>query len=475
MASESTPLFTVQSKFHRVKANSKTLLATLAATIGVLGLVAYNVVPPALVVPITKVSTNLEVVDTSVSDAFFCEATPEQFGYIKLPHKVNDNYFYWFFESRSDPENDPLVLWLTGGPGGSSMIAFMSENGPCTIDKDLKTVVNPYSWINNASVIWLDQPTGVGISYGDSQDDDHDEDGVGRNIYGFLQGFFKKNPKFQSHEFFISGESYGAAHYILKEEPAKDEIKINLKGISIGNGLTDTVVQTLYTADMVDNAYNVTVVPPEQVPALKAAAKEASELAKACQESPSREDLCIQAAGLLEYRVTDPMVNTFHRNLFDVREDCTNGCIDYMKYATIYLNSPEVQAKLHVNKTWLFVNLTVNQAFVPDEMKDYVGYIGDLLAGGVRVLIYAGDADMACNWIGNEAWTKKLEWPHKSEYNKALVTALTVAGKKAGEVRTSHNLSFVRVYNAGHMVPTDQPEVALALINRFLTDSPLDD
>ncbi|KAH9182195.1 hypothetical protein AeNC1_015831 [Aphanomyces euteiches] len=189
-SSESTPLFTVQSKFHRVKANSKTLLSTRYSR-------GHDRIP------ITQESTNLDVVDTSVSDAFFCEATPQQFGYIKLPHKVNDNYFYWFFESRSDPENDPLVLWLIGGPGGSSMIAFMSENGHCTIDKDLKTVVNPYSWMNNASVIWLDQPTGVGFSYGDSQDDDHDEDDVGRNIYGFLQGFFKKNPKFQSHEFFI--------------------------------------------------------------------------------------------------------------------------------------------------------------------------------------------------------------------------------------------------------------------------------
>ncbi|CAK4086924.1 unnamed protein product [Aphanomyces euteiches] len=469
MTSEKTPLFAVEPTPRSRKA--KTLLVALAATIGALGVVTYT----------TRVAgPTSEVVDPSIVDPTFCDVTRQQFGYIKLPHKVNDNYFYWFFESRSDPANDPLVLWLTGGPGGSSMVALLSENGPCTIDPDLQTVTNPYSWTNNASVIWLDQPTGVGFSYGDVQDQDHNEIDVGRDIYGFLQGFLKKNPKFQSHEFFITGESYGghyvpaAANYILNAPKAADEVQINLKGIAVGNGLTDSVTQIPYTVEMVNNAYNKTLVAPEKVANLRELAKSVTKLAAKCQESQNESDSCIAARDSWSSELILPLVSTSNVNPYDIREDCTFGCIDYMVYGAKFLNSPQVQAKLHVNKTWEEVNFVTYNAFSVDFMKDYVQFVPDLLAGGVRVLIYAGDADLMCNWLGNEAWTKKLEWPSKKEYNDAPVKPLVVAGKQAGEVRSSNNLSFVRVYNAGHMVPTNQPEVSLALVNRFFANAALD-
>ncbi|CAK4086923.1 unnamed protein product [Aphanomyces euteiches] len=478
MASEKTPLFrVVSSPRKQPRRTSKTTLLVALAAIGTLAsvgcLVSFNETPSHLDV----------VTDASiVIDSTFCDVTRQQSGYIKVPHKVNDNYFYWFFESRSNPEKDPLVLWLTGGPGSSSMLALLLENGPCTIDENLTTVSNPYSWTNNANVIWLDQPTGVGFSYGDAADDDHDEIDVGRNIYGFLQGFLKKNPKFQHHEFYITGESYGghyvpsAAHYILKQTtPAADDVQIHLKGISIGNGLTDSVTQIPYTIDMIDNAYNITLVRPDQIPALKLAAKEVGDLVVACQQTQDENHTCHQALYGWDTRVVEPLVSTFQRNQYDIREDCSNGgCIDYMKYGAKFLNAPAVQAKLGVNKTWEQSNGRVYDDFSIDFMKDYVQFVPELLAGGVRVLIYAGDADLLCNWIGNEAWTKKLSWPAKKEYNDASVKPLLVNGSNGGEVRSSHNLTFVRVYNAGHMVPTDQPQVALALINRFLANAPLD-
>ena len=113
------------------------------------------------------------------------------------------------FEARQNPSTAPFVIWLTGGPGCSSMLAMLSENGPCTVNADLSTTLNPYSWTESVNMLWIDQPTGVGFSYGASQDYLHDEAGVGENMYQFLQAFFQAHPEYAANDFYVTGESYG--------------------------------------------------------------------------------------------------------------------------------------------------------------------------------------------------------------------------------------------------------------------------
>ena len=86
------------------------------------------------------------------------------------------------------------------------------------------------------------------------------------------------------------------------------------------------------------------------------------------------------------------------------------------------------------------------------------------------VLVYAGDADYICNWLGNQAWTEALEWPGQEAFNKASAGGLTLAGadEEYGKVKSSGNLTFMRIYAAGHMVPMDQPENSLDFLNRWL-------
>jgi len=86
------------------------------------------------------------------------------------------------------------------------------ELGPSTVDKaGTKPVHNPYSWNNNASVIFLDQPINVGYSYGD--DSVSDTVAASQDVYALLVLFFKQFPEYKHLDFHIAGESY-AGHYI---------------------------------------------------------------------------------------------------------------------------------------------------------------------------------------------------------------------------------------------------------------------
>lgn len=107
-------------------------------------------------------------------------------GYLDIEDEEK-HFFFWTFESRNDPTNDPVILWLTGGPGCSSSMGLFFELGPSSIDKDIKPVFNPYSWNNNATVIFLDQPANTGYSY--TEKPVSDTVAAGKDVYAFWNCF----------------------------------------------------------------------------------------------------------------------------------------------------------------------------------------------------------------------------------------------------------------------------------------------
>lgn len=118
-------------------------------------------------------------------------------GLVDIDHEDNqaDDIFYWWFESRNSPENDPIVLWLTGGPGCASEIALFYENGPYQFEEDGKTLKsNPYSWNANANLIYVDQPVGTGFSHANPAHLVTNEDEVGDNMAQFLIKFLELYP-----------------------------------------------------------------------------------------------------------------------------------------------------------------------------------------------------------------------------------------------------------------------------------------
>ncbi|KAF1329242.1 Serine protease family s10, partial [Globisporangium splendens] len=487
MATEKTPLTAYERNLQHIQRKQESDKKKKIAGFAVLAAIAAGLLvwyakssstPAVAAVP--------EAIPVAVNGSeLFCGITGHDAGYIKLPNKKDDHYFYWYFESRSNPSTDPLVLWLTGGPGCSSMMAMLTENGPCQVQTDLSTKLNPYSWTNESNVVWLDQPTTVGFTYGAEEDADNNEDNVGENIFWFLQGFFEKHPELVGRDFYITGESYGghyvpaAAHYVWEQNKLQKFKHINLKGIAIGNGLTDPVIQMPHIVDMVDNSYNVTLVNATQLADMQAAAPECGRQLQECQTNTSA---CLDAFMFCLEKLSAPLAEA-KRNTYDIRMFCDEdsaACYD-MTFVNEYLNSPNVREYLHVDeqhvKNWQECNMDVNMAFIlsGDPGISYVSYVADLLNDGIRVLIYAGDADLVCNWYGNQAWAKALEWDGKAEFNAVAERAyITDSGIDAGAVRSHDNrFTFLRIYNSGHMVPRDQPEVALDMINKFVKNEKL--
>jgi len=420
-----------------------------------------------------------------------CDPNVEQLsGYFKVKSGQDKNYFFWFFESRSKTAaTDPVVIWLTGGPGCSSQLALMTENGPCTPTADgQSTVNNPFSWNNNANIMWIDQPADVGYSYSPYEDDmDHNQQEVSDDMYNFLQAFFEAHGKYLPNEFYVFGESYGG-HYVpaisrrvYDGNSNREGLHINLAGFGVGNGLTDPVIQYQYYAEMaMNNTYGIKCVDEGTYSDMVAHIPNCVKLATACQADASK---CAIADDYCNMSETSPFYAT-GLNPYDIRVPCGANSLCYNMTSTeTFLNLKSTRDALHVMpevKEWVECNNVVNAGFQGDWMRDYATEIAPMLENNIRALIYAGDVDFICNWIGNKAWTRALEWSGHDAFDSAKDKDWTYGDKKVkgGVVRSAAakagtgSLTFLQVFEAGHMVPMDQPEAALELFNGFIQNKP---
>ncbi|KAL0591790.1 hypothetical protein ABG067_000933 [Albugo candida] len=425
----------------------------------------------------------------NVSDPFH---SPHETGYIKIPTKNEDYYFYWYSESQNDPKSDPLVLWLSGGPGFSSMVALFLENGPWILKNNIFTR-NLFAWNNAANVIWLDQPTNVGFSYTkDTENDvDRNETMIGQSIYYFLQEFMKKHPELRHRSFFIAGESYAGhyipavTHYIFNQPPigsiTSKTLPLNLKGISIGNGYIDTIIHTQHIFDIVNNAYNVTLLNKTQLIQAQASQKECIKRIRACLEDPT---LLTATRRYCAVNVLSVLAHS-GRNMYDLRlpskllNNATKpiGYFDFSSLAA-FLNKPETRQAINVNykqiPQWRYTNPQIANDFAASLQffQSSMEFITELLnRTSVRVLLYAGDTDLVCNWNVVQAVAIKLQWYGQRGFQQAKLYPLLLSKSntvEVGRVQSFDRLTLIRVFNAGHMVPADQPAVAASIFERFV-------
>ncbi|KAI3823264.1 hypothetical protein L1987_04697 [Smallanthus sonchifolius] len=312
-------------------------------------------------------------------------------GYYRIEHTVDARMFYFFFESRK-AKTDPVVIWLTGGPGCSSSLALFYE-----------------------------------------------------------MAFFKAHPDYVN-DFYITGESY-AGHYIplllleLIKGIRTKKIYINLKGFGIGNGLTDPAIQyKAYT----DYALANKLISQSDYAQINPQIPDCEEAIKECGTTGTT--TCILALETCQEIFEDIAGNI---NYYDIRKQCEGSlCYDFSNMED-FLSESSVKTALGVPNNIDFVSCSdaVHEAMLNDWMRDLEVGIPALLEQRIELLVYAGEYDLICNWLGNSRWVDAMVWSGQKQFLATSNVSFVVGGKEAGVMKKYGLLTFLKVHDAGHMVP----------------------
>ncbi|EYC11843.1 hypothetical protein Y032_0049g1805 [Ancylostoma ceylanicum] len=158
-------------------------------------------------------------------------------GYYTVGATKNHQLHYWFVESQNNPATDPVLVWLTGGPGCSGLSALLTEWGPFMVNPDGATLTaNPYSWNKKASILTLEAPAGVGYSFATDGNIKTGDDQTASENWEALVAFFNQFPQYKTNDFYITGESYGGIYVPTLMQTILDrqnQFHINLKDMDI--------------------------------------------------------------------------------------------------------------------------------------------------------------------------------------------------------------------------------------------------
>lgn len=429
-------------------------------------------------------------------------------GYLDL--STGKHLHYWFVESQGKPESDPLVLWLNGGPGCSSLDGLLTEHGPFLIQDDgVSLEYNPYSWNKIANVLYLESPAGVGFSYSDNKDYRTNDTEVSLNNYLALKTFLKLFPEFASSDVFLTGESYAGIYIPTLAQRVMEDPTIILKGVAVGNGMSS---YELNDNSLVYFAYYHGLLGTT----LWAGLQEYCCNQDGCNFYDNRNPNCsellgevqtiVYSSGLNMYNLYSPcpggvqealsveneqlvlrdLGNNFinfkqprllRQKLLSLSQDmrvrldppCTNSTP-----STLYLNNPYVKKALHIRDQalpWVLCSAEVNLKYRREYMDVKAQYLALLTALKYRILVYNGDVDMACNFMGDEWFVESLK--QQVQVQRRVWLYEGDDGKQVGGfVKEFSNIAFLTVKGSGHMVPTDKPAAAFAMFSRFIRREP---
>ncbi|XP_022883652.1 serine carboxypeptidase-like 48 [Olea europaea var. sylvestris] len=305
----------------------------------------------------------------------------------------------------------------------------------------------------------------------------HSEDGVSNDLYNFLQAFFKEHPQYVKNDFYITGESY-EGHYIPalaarvhRGNKNKEGVYINLKGVAIGNGLTNPEIQyKAYT----DYALDMQLIKQSDYKSMSKSVLQCEQAIKLCGTEGGT--FCVGAYVFCNTIFNKIVELAGDKNYYDIRKKCQGSlCYDFSNVEN-FLNQESVKDILGVgNIDFVSCSSAVHEAMIMDWMRNLEVGIPSLLENGIKLLVYAGEYDLICNWLGNSRWVHAMEWSGQREFVAASTVPFSVDRVEAGLQKAHGPLTFLKVYNSGHMVPMDQPKASLEMLRRWMHNRLTDD
>ena len=406
-------------------------------------------------------------------------ATELYSGFFTIDKKTSSNTYFIYTTPVSGRKDAPVLLWLNGGPGASSLLGFFDELGPFGVDEHLKIKPRDISWARDAHLIAMDNPLGVGYSF--TQEHARmatNQTTVGADLYEALRQFFELFPDLRSNAFYVTGESYAgkyvpAAAFTIHERNAKaaPSQRINLQGVAIGDGAFDPPTQFTGFGPLL---FNIGL---------------ADLPAKAVYDQYDKTFLARLAKGdkLGAFRSFDEMLNgdyygtgrTFYHNTTGMGSNYFNfaeepGAASLTKRTfPQWLATPEVAEALHVGSVpYSVFNGTVEDQLINDWVVGVVPMLQTLLEH-YHVLVYSGQYDVILGPPGTERALRKLQWSGAKGYGTVATSQFFDGKDLAGYYRqatsaTNATFSYVMLRGCGHMVPTDQPVRAYTMLQRFL-------
>lgn len=384
-------------------------------------------------------------------------------GFFTVDKICESNLFFWFFPAQENWENAPVVLWLQGGPGVSFISNLFDEIGPLTF-KDGVIGRRRYAWNVKNNLLFIDQPVGTGFSFTRKGCYPKNETEIGNSLYRAMKQFYKLFPSLINNKFFITGHSY-AGHFIpalartIHMKNPSSKVKINLKGIMIGNGWMDAY----YQYDVGSYLYQLGLIGDK--------GKEVytdlqDKLLKHLRNHEWEKAMDIRGSLVEGEAYTNYVGNVSNMNYLKPN-------VDLVAPYEIYLKTPEIRKAIHVgNLNFSFVSLQAATGLGVDPVLSVKPWVEDLLKD-YFIVFYTGQLDIICGYPMLVNFLNNLSWRGRNLFKNALRNKWCVGEMQSGSFQSAQNLHDVFVRNAGHIVTSDQPKSAYELVNS-VTSGPSD-
>nr|XP_043612149.1 serine carboxypeptidase-like 13 [Erigeron canadensis] len=403
-------------------------------------------------------------------------------GYIGVREHENVQLFYYFIESENNPSEDPLLLYLTGGPAVSGLSSILYQIGPLSFNlenswkKNITFDLNPNSWTKMANMIFLDAPAGTGFSYAKTWEALKSSDSIlALDIYEFLKKWLLEHPKFQRNPLYVSGISYmGLLIPIVVSEiyngnECGHEPIMNFKGYIMVSPFTDKVadynsrIEYAHRLALIsDDIYKSTVIN------CKGDYENTNQENQLCAQNLQRVDEC--TTGINLENILMPKCS-----LVNPEPYCPDATHVFL---VEWANNKDVQNALGIREgtieTWEYSNIANRY----DHGKnDTIMYSYDVLSSfeyqqqlttkNCQVLIISGDHDMVVPYVGVEKWIEALNIPTEIPWKPWLLLK-QIAGYQMTYVHKGYSLKYATIKGSGHVVALAKPKELLSMVSGWL-------